>query len=493
MFTSIKLFFTFEDKVHPDEFPRIISPSLAVSMLHVISVKVLLSRFSGVNGSHSLSSAAGANPNQRGGDLKALIFRELNRGNIIAVEARADRFATIGPFYVTNRGYLRKLGLIESGYPADRIIRRYEEMVKNYGRRAKPTIFQSQFSRTQEAQKVERARRNGQVSQMKVAEPMTKAERWQQRQYLIVKGERSPYPDAQLASKRLAKNNIAVEKAKLSENVYKATNPLNDTPDVPEGWKDISNDEVALKRVGLRREMLYDDEQSPDFLARTYQPDSHIFGKVMNTTVVFRGSREPEFAEGTGETVKKIFFDDISEIKNMRINSIEDWINNGAQAFGAYSEYYKKAVKIGKLLKNSSSVSFSGHSLGGGMASVASIASGNPAWTFNAAGVNPGTVEKYGGSLIGSPSTIQAYRVKGELLTRLQEVDLLEDTKSLNFNLSFLAAKVGISSLMPDAIGIKHTISGGTGSLLDKHGIDQAIRVIEEQKDDDIAIIRSRL
>ncbi len=46
---------------------------------------------------------------------------------------------------------------------------------------------------------------------------------------------------------------------------------------------------------------------------------------------------------------------------------------------------------------------------------------------------------------------------------------------------------------MPDAIGIKHTISGGTGSLLDKHGIDQAIRVIEEQKNDDIAIIRSRL
>ena len=79
------------------------------------------------------------------------------------------------------------------------------------------------------------------------------------------------------------------------------------------------------------------------------------------------------------------------------------------------------------------------------------------------------------------------------MLTTLQEVDLFEDAKSLNFNLYALAVKEGISSLAPDALGIKHTIPGGTGSLLDKHGIDQTIRVIEKQKDDDIATIRSRL
>ena len=46
--------------------------------------------------------------------------------------------------------------------------------------------------------------------------------------------------------------------------------------------------------------------------------------------------------------------------------------------------------------------------------------------------------------------------------------------------------------LVPDAAGVKHTLPGGTGSALDKHGIDQAINCIEDQKDDDIAIIRSR-
>jgi len=35
--------------------------------------------------------------------------------------------------------------------------------------------------------------------------------------------------------------------------------------------------------------------------------------------------------------------------------------------------------------------------------------------------------------------------------------------------------------------------SAGTGSLLDKHGIDQIIRCIEDQKDNDIATIKGRI
>lgn len=114
--------------------------------------------------------------------------------------------------------------------------------MRRYGRRARPTVFPSQVIRAQEVKKAEEATPGSGVSQRKVAGSMTKAERWQERQYLIGKGERSTYPDAQIASKRLAGNNIAVENAKLSENVYKTTNPLKDTPGVPEGWKDISND-----------------------------------------------------------------------------------------------------------------------------------------------------------------------------------------------------------------------------------------------------------
>jgi hypothetical protein len=88
---------------------------------------------------------------------------------------------------------------------------------------------------------------------------------------LISKGQRSVYPDAQTAANRLAENNIAVEKAKLAQNVYgRAGQPINaleTMPDVPEGWIDISNDEQALSSLGLKREMLFDQPVDPNFLA----------------------------------------------------------------------------------------------------------------------------------------------------------------------------------------------------------------------------------
>ena len=219
----------------------------------------------------------------------------------------------------------------------------------------------------------------------------------------------------------------------------------------------------------------------------------------MNPTVVFRGSRAPEFPEGIGSAAKKALRGDLSGIKN-----VNDWINNGAQGMGASSDYYKQAVKIGLQVKNSSGVDISGHSLGGGMASAASMTNGKPAWTFNAAGLHHGTVGKYGAEMIGSAKNIQAYRVEGELLTTLQEVNNESDYELLRNALpDSLQKPWGValpftlkewsSLVVPDAVGIPHTLAGGTGTLLDKHGIDQTITLIEDQKDEDVATIRGRI
>lgn len=138
------------------------------------------------------------------------------------------------------------------------------------------------------------------------------------------------------------------------------------------------------------------------------------------------------------------------------------------------------------------------------MASAASMTSGKPAWTFNAAGLNSGTIRKYGGEALGSAKNIQAYRVEGELLTTLQEVNNESDYELIKNALPDALQKPwGValpftlkerSSLaMPDAAGIPHTLAGGTGTLLDKHGIDQTIKLIEDQKDEDVATIRGRI
>ena len=195
----------------------------------------------------------------------------------------------------------------------------------------------------------------------------------------------------------------------------------------------------------------------------------------------------PELPNGKLNAAKKIFIDrELPEIKNL-----EDWTNNFNQGRGAESAYYQRAVDIGSLLKGR--VDTSGHSLGGGLASAASMTSGKSGWTFNAAGLNSGTVEKYGGSLVGREDIINAYRVKGEVLTRLQEVDLRQDFIDVNGNLALLAAKEKLSSHLPDAVGVKHTLDGGVGNMGDRHGIQQVIDCIEQEKDDDIATIGHRI
>ncbi|HEP1045501.1 TPA: phospholipase [Serratia marcescens] len=491
----MKLLSLFSEHTAPESFSRILTPTQA---RHELERHYLFGGAAGI----SISSRYAITRNTQSGigvtgyredvAMKRSVLDEINRGGLLAIDKGMGAWSpTKYAFYVDAEGRLQRYpgSSLPAFYPTGRVIARYEEMVSRYGHRAKPTVLppRQNTTRNPPLQQAIATAVATVAATVQAIRPMTKAERWQERQYLIGRGNRSIYPDARMAAQRLAENNVAVEKAKLAENVYKTTNPLKDTIDIPEGWKDISNNDGALGKLGLSKDMLYDDEDTPGFLARVYQPDENVFGKAMNPTVVFRGSRAPQFPEGISKAAQKALLNgDLSGIKNL-----SDWSNNGAQGLGFNSEYYKKAVNIGKAIKGGAGIS--GHSLGGGMASAASMASGKPAWTFNAAGLNAGTVKKYGGSIIGSTDNIQAYRVKGELLTKLQEVDLWEDAKDLKFYPPAVMAKERLSMLAPDAVGVKHTLPGGTGSLLDKHGIDQAIQCIENEKDDDIATIKGRI
>lgn len=491
MSANLKLIYVFEDNLYPDDFPRIVSSNIAKSRMSTLSEREILLLFYGFTGRDKITLEAGVTHKGTGSDLRGKVISGLERGTIVAVDTFPNQLATIGPFYADDEGYLRPYQAQGPGYPAARIIRRYEEMVDRYGFRARPTIFPAQRNRERSLapEVASAAAAHGQRDTPQ--EALTKAQRWQQRKTLIGRGERSVYPDAQIAARRLAENNVAVEKAKLAQNIYgngQVTDALKPMPNVPEGWRDVSNDEGVLKSLNLDRDILRDRTEAPDFFARVYMPDKGVFGEDMNPTVVFRGSRAPEFTQSIGHTLKDVAMKgDLSGIKN-----IKDWTNNAAQSTGAYSEYYKKAVSLGDKLSKTPNIDIAGHSLGGGLASAASLASGKPAWTFNAAGLKSGTVEKYGSEVIGSSNNIHAYRVKGELLTKLQEGVSMDDIIEKRGDLSTLIYKEELSMLVPDAAGVKHTLPGGTGSALDKHGIGQAIKCIEDQKDDDIAIIRSR-
>jgi uncharacterized Zn-binding protein involved in type VI secretion len=105
----------------------------------------------------------------------------------------------------------------------------------------------------------------------------------------------------------------------------------------------------------------------------------------------------------------------------------EDWATNARQGLGQETAYYNQAMEIGTTANDSAPgrVSFVGHSLGGGLASAAATVTQNSeqpatAHTFNAAGLHPATVDRYGAE-ITEDLPVQAYYVEGDILNATQD------------------------------------------------------------------------
>ena len=101
-----------------------------------------------------------------------------------------------------------------------------------------------------------------------------------------------------------------------------------------------------------------------------------------------------------------------------------DWLNNIAQVAGVESAQYRQAIELAAKVKawaasQGASLEFTGHSLGGGLASAAAMSTGLPATVFNAARVSQGTMDRYGLSPVGA--RIENNYVEGEILTGVQE------------------------------------------------------------------------
>ena len=109
---------------------------------------------------------------------------------------------------------------------------------------------------------------------------------------------------------------------------------------------------------------------------------------------------------------------------------------NGGQALGLTTEQYKQAITLAQSAVEAfgkGNVIFTGHSLGGGLASAAMLATGAPGVTFNAAGLsdntlrslNPGKTPNAIREELAGSGQIRRYNVEGDLLTGLQQGAML--------------------------------------------------------------------
>ncbi|MGD7706104.1 hypothetical protein [Microlunatus sp. Y2014] len=139
--------------------------------------------------------------------------------------------------------------------------------------------------------------------------------------------------------------------------------------DLPEGWSRASDAQLA--EMGLTRDMLTGEN---GFIAEVFfDPDG-------NPVVAFAGTtagESPDSGTGTVEVV----YDDVTEDVT------------GAVTVSPQTQQVLTITEAISASPYADDTTFTGHSLGGRHAAVASLDTGNAAVTFNAAGVSPGTVE----------------------------------------------------------------------------------------------------
>jgi hypothetical protein len=264
----------------------------------------------------------------------------------------------------------------------------------------------------------------------------------------------------QAATDRLARNNVAVERARLSEHVY-SSDKVPPVP-TPEGWHQLSLKELARK--GITPAMLSDPKSG--FKAALYQS---AFERPPKLVVAYAGTENGP-----------------------------DWTTNLQQGIGLETEQYNRAMKLGQQVVGNSlkgTVDITGHSLGGGLASAATVVTGAKGYSFNAAGLHPNTVAR-------APYSISAAGMaeKGQL------IDAYHSTADPLTNLQSGMAGYPVG---PEALGRPHDLlptarwqhewkdlvrhnplTTGKDMALDGHGVNpQLVDHIEAQKDQDTATL----
>ncbi|NZA26163.1 phospholipase [Luteimonas sp. SJ-92] len=163
-------------------------------------------------------------------------------------------------------------------------------------------------------------------------------------------------------------------------------------------------------------------------------------------------------------------------------NEFQDWTGaNLRQGLGWQAEQYDEAIQLAQLAAGAfgDSLAITGHSLGGGLAATASLATGNAAVTFNASGVHDATMRNLGldpgAARAGAEAgQIRRYNVDGEALTKAQQdiwvVNGIPDAPGHEIVLDDPAPLTGWSRFNPIAI-VQHA-----GELHSQDSVLDALR-----------------
>lgn len=248
----------------------------------------------------------------------------------------------------------------------------------------------------------------------------------------------SPVGSCPTALAKCKKLKEALNKAEISADTYNDSPPENGglvggykrlNPDDPVDAKELS------EKLGIDKRDL--EPEGSDFRSRVYK--RAVNGQT-EYVVGFRGTQ-------TGAD----WLENLKQGTGMNEGS-----ENDPGSKSSYGRAKDLAMEVSERAERSgSSVSYTGHSLGGGLASAASVVTGSPASTYNAAGLNAHTV---GGAYPKTPSPVDAYYTPTDPLSALQ------DNRGL-----VLGGITGSTSAIP---GVGTAVAGGLTGWLAHNEVD---------------------
>ena len=156
-----------------------------------------------------------------------------------------------------------------------------------------------------------------------------------------------------------------------------------------------------------------------------------------------------------------------------RSNVIQDSQTCLAQGLGYGAAAYRQAIELGIAVVETygDRVTFTGHSMGGGLAAAASIVTNRPAVTFNSAGVHPATLEEFSldDAIIDERlNAIENYYVPGEWLSTLQQPCFVKSAAGIHIPLPDVGDRVSVNAVPPRNKGRgKHSITLIIATLYD--------------------------
>lgn len=154
-----------------------------------------------------------------------------------------------------------------------------------------------------------------------------------------------------------------------------------------------------------------------------------------------------------------------------RSNVIQDSQTCLAQGLGYGAGAYRQAIELGIAVVETygDRVSFTGHSMGGGLAAAASLVANRPAVTFNGAGVHPATLEEFGlddATVDERLKAIVNYYVPGEWLSTLQGPCFIKSAAGVHIPLPDVQSRVSAKAVPARNKGRgKHSITLIIGTL----------------------------